>query len=1131
MDSVAVRQDIALRQWVDGFLKARGVPHPDGRPLYAYRASDDDFAKLLGMLRENPLPAGYGQKTPLTFSMVWFFFAAEWWRRHYNGGGWRWSPLFETIGHEPPPHTQIQRWVSFGRHAWKLTGEIEGGKRYIGEVATQGGIPLRLIATAQGQLSHLLRGVMGQVVTCDLSHDAIRAEVELLSHYLPRTYRQTIIYELLTQLVNVTKSIRQQYLLNTDGDPIDVLAQKYPTWMDQFPIRVDGDSARQLLRGLIKDAFQAESRSRQAPLLMRRYLRFDDSGKATLAAKIDMATVVDPSALGQLLNCDTEAIPPSFQIYLQVEDEHILIAEGTNRNGRVQLMERKYRLPESATRTAVQIRLNRLGETLFRVHLPGSDQLEENAPWIFRDVFESAVLLGVGSVRSSDGSVLLCAASKAMVFSEDGECIDLGGSPDQSRSLYRLNGKHTRYSHQGEVFQIRCGESASQKESFHWQGATLDHASQPTMVYLGVPTLYRLNDDGSGAPVAGGEMYWANGGIAIPIGKVQPVGIGALVWKTAQSSQVRHTAVILPANAKVEYDDEHSDQGGVMWLKNWPAIGVSGVGDGCTVSADRQGTDWRIQVLSGSEVLPSVVDLSVAWPGSQTQRIKLPFPGTGAIFFSADGIRLKQRARIDVSSLIGTRLQLLPGRQRRHWRVLLSLREISGKEIASRIYNYGVSGTIRLFEYITPIKEMLSCSQDLDATVVIEAIEGGSTRATLRVGRYSAVLSIDRSAGTVGFPDTEQLPCAELLEQIEVRTISLTRAGGEPSTLEPLTSQGVMIGQWCFRPEKRRAAPWLIYPGPGCKSSFRPLVWDVPAEDGVMPPPLHGLRAAQAITKNNERMAALSARVAYLIENPGDADWQLLESMIEELGHLPLAGLDIWRAFANNPEAMVMGLLNTPGFHEQVAGRISEELPFEWSLVSPSEWVRSVDRMQRYRRELDGPPGVRALKRELQDMRKVMEVTAPSARLGIDLANHQILEVKSPEAGLLLSSPAMLLSLVSARSLTLHTGRLHTMIRLAGLTARVPTDLEPEIRSFLSRSVVRNMFQGINLPATDYKWLAIGMPVWLGYEIGCGLSRAWLSSPERLHAMRLYREFDSHWFEEGYDLGRIMAFVDHTFEF
>lgn len=725
MDSVAARHDAALRQWVDGFLKERRQLHPDGRPLYAYRASDDEFAKLIEMLRENPLPVGGGQKSSLTFSMVWFFFAAEWWRRHYNGGGWRWSPLFEATGHELPSYTQIQRWVSSGRDAWRLTGEIEGGKRYIGEVATQGGIPLRLIATAQGQLSRLLRGVMGQAVTCDLSHDAIRAEVELLSHYLPVTYRQAIIYELLTQLVNVTKSIRQQYLLNTDGDPIEILARKNPNWMDQFPVRVDGDSARQLLRGLIKDAVQAESRSRQAPLLMRRYLRFDSNGQATLVAKIDMATVCEPMSLAQLLYCDIESIPPSFQIYLQIEDEHILFAEGTHRNGRVQLMERKFRLPEAATRAAVQIRLNRLGETLYRVHLPGSDQLEENAPWIFRDADDSAVLLSVGSVRISDESALLCAASKAMVFSEDGECIDLGGSPDQSRLLFRLTGKHTRYSHQGEVFQIRCGEPGSQNESFHWQGATLDHVSQPTMMYLGVPTLYRLNDDGSGAPVAGGVMHWVNGGISMPVGKVQSFGIGALVWKTAQSSQVRHTAVILPTNAAVEYDDEHSDRGGVIWLKNWPANGVSGVGDGCTVSADRQGSDWRIHVVSGAEVLPSVVNLSVAWPGSQTQRVKLPFPGTGAIFFSAEGTRLKQRAQIDVSSLIGTRLQLLPGRQRRHWRVSLSLREITGKEIASRIYNYGVSGTVRLLEYITPIKQMLSCSQDLDATVVIEAIEGG----------------------------------------------------------------------------------------------------------------------------------------------------------------------------------------------------------------------------------------------------------------------------------------------------------------------------------------------------------------------------------------------------------------------
>lgn len=277
-----------------------------------------------------------------------------------------------------------------------------------------------------------------------------------------------------------------------------------------------------------------------------------------------------------------------------------------------------------------------------------------------------------------------------------------------------------------------------------------------------------------------------------------------------------------------------------------------------------------------------------------------------------------------------------------------------------------------------------------------------------------------------------------------------------------------------------------------------------------------------------ERISALQKVVEGLVAHPGDEDWFLLEGLVNSVGHLPLSGLDIWRVFASNPQAMIMALLHLEGFAEHIAPRISEELPFEWLLTSPADWVNCVRILHGFWEQETGARGIRHLRRVWQERRETLNISQPGVTLGLDLAGHLLLEVTDKPAELLQQDPTSLLRKLQATALS-ESGPFGALKRRPDDgDGAWPIELKSQIKAFLSTPPALALFASVTLDRTDHKWPMIGMPVWLGYETASGNHQQWLSQMDRLHALRLYREFDRQWFDVGYRLGQVLAFCTGT---
>ena len=87
-----------IKDWVADFLRKSRIASPDGRSLYAYRMSADEYQKLrqklIGIVHCYQMGSLVKNKF---FRGAFVLYAAEWWRREYQGGAWRWDDILRSL--------------------------------------------------------------------------------------------------------------------------------------------------------------------------------------------------------------------------------------------------------------------------------------------------------------------------------------------------------------------------------------------------------------------------------------------------------------------------------------------------------------------------------------------------------------------------------------------------------------------------------------------------------------------------------------------------------------------------------------------------------------------------------------------------------------------------------------------------------------------------------------------------------------------------------------------------------------------------------------------------------------------------------------------------------------------------
>ena len=1164
----------SISVWLISLLKRRGLDRADGRLLFAYDLSEDEHASLGRVLTSAITDAGgieavaircLGRTPALAPPAAFVLFAAEWWKREYEGGVWDWSPIIEKLDTDPEsfPAQLRSEFVARGLSFWQLS-PLSSGKRFIGSIVVNGGIPMRLLAHGAGPLATVLNQLLALASRFRWGRTQLLEAALERQIYLPTAYRRPEISELLVQFVEAVLQLKEEYQLEGLSDPTARLDEVAPAWRRKFPVALASEAAQALLTGLVREAAAQKSETEKGQFQVeRRMLRDAISGSYFIESHASHATRASAEDLAGLFGfTDVDHLPRYFSVDLEtdvrrpfVDGRLVLGAENpvANLSGRKLVLKGKAALAEHTLVLRAQI-----GDIGERVTMPGGSALPDEDPWLFVEGDAGQlVFVAAGGARLPQSAAWV-ALPTAWSFETDatspaedvGELILISGS---ARRVFHLRAD-ARLSLDDLHYRVRLKQMSHAAQIYQWKGMRLPEArGRAVFRNRQAPRLYRTAEL-TLVKVPTSDQEWHRRGaqdVVTPKEAYGPVEVRIL---DDGELLARHRIFVLKPDARIEYTSGEALGTGAVRFINWGPIDLAADPlAGVSAEVSTSATTTCIE-LSSTVAPPAEIKVRIRWRGTPGElSLVLPYPVSGGRFLRASGAVAQPDEPVPLRDLIGMRLQVFDTNPARPQRYALQLALGKGGRQVSTQYpikvDAGGRAEVRLLEYQRQIESLLGLFDDLDANVTAALLVGGHGTTRIQVRRYAASLVRDESS--VSFSESSK----ELLSE---RDLICTRAvasplnlrGGVVHELPPMESGGTQAGAWDTSGLDLKQSPWLIYPAEESAVLFRPMALAMPAdaeldlaavEAGAVPACLD---EAMLEPHPLERWKQMHSVMLNMSEDLQHVSWPMLDAAWQTFHHLPLTALDVWRVVAKQPKAVLAFLLRSELPDADLAEalrRFRNETGWIPELTTIADLLAGSRALWRFWSS-QGLAPERARKyfdEELERRFKLLAAEIPSLEPLLDAvllaatgqASDLLLEVARLRTGDLLKSLwDGADSLVNSQLFLVNSERSDWPCRdfverlaLPALLQNCPTSLggalAPHLdKLFWSFGAWRRYFGrqfSVNAQP-DFKFSAANLPVLCALWSATSTSRQWWSDPHHRLALRQIRDFDPVWFEQAY---------------
>lgn len=940
--------------WFQSFLDRRELSGPNGDMLFSYRTTKDEYAELRGILRDS-LAALQGAPWTLrspSKCACFVLYAAEWWRREYAGGPWRWTTILQSIG-QTFRLDVLERTaaVERGLSAWghRPSGQ---GKKYLGAIVAQGGLPLQLVARGDGSIVRLLIRATRQAQLYCWDGQRLESffqahEMELVQHL-----RDEEIHRLLASVVTTVLSLRRDHKLAGVGNPVEVLDRQQRDWRNLFPIAVEDQAADALLVGLVREAARevVSLTASYAVMVTRTLQPAGDGSTFRLVSAVDMPSSISMESLSGAVGLSPEGFPQAFSLDL-VGNDRVPLAEGRQLlgsgeqmvvlSGRSRLLE-----GEDSVRELRFVVRSKGADLHTPVSIPGGDELDEFQPWVFVERDGVWMLVGVGGCRVAEDKCLVALPAETQVRPLDANStIDWRcelPTDGARRVLYEVAGG-VEASIEANVFSIRTRQTAALSEQLIWRGMREPYQAEPYPIYRGVPSLYRVGDDGAPIRVPERHLAWMTATrsparVEHPRSHVGPID----AWLTVEGARVRRfRMVLLPQHARLRFRSGDNDRSGGVEFQGW---GLANVDVSSSVSALLQRGEGTLTVALSAETRPpAFVGFQVAWACSpMALRLTLPFPVSGARFSLSAGEDLRRGRTVSVAQMASVRIQVLDRNPERPQRYKLAAELDSGAQRNGgrpRVEHpiaVGADGCgeLRLLDIEASLQGLLCQSDQLDAKLSLRVLAGATKLAELNVIRYDIELERQGQEIALSTQQVQALSTEQLLG-VKLCAIPLLRSEFIEQVLDQANSSHAPTARWDLSRLGTDGSPWLVFPANDSSLLVRPMLYAVVSAEGptATQEPLCPLAAAMAITATDERATALEGIAAAMAADYDHPSWKLVSRQYQVLCHLPLSTFDYWRALSRQPASSIAVLLKLSHDMPRLAMRMREELGVVWELI------------------------------------------------------------------------------------------------------------------------------------------------------------------------------------------------------
>ena len=1092
-------------------LQRHDLRSPDGRNLYEYRFTAEEFHKLEEVLRSFQ-PDQVLQRTG--FSALFVLYASEWWRRRYDGSGFSWEPILRSLDVDPEIWTQTQRsqCVQEGLAAWCLPLRKHGGLRFLGTVAVQGGLPLRLLSEARSGIGRLLSRVLQLAEGGEVVETEIKGWVESLREWLPESYRQDIIYELLVQMIRVALELKQKAELSSGNDAVAVLDRKIPGWKDRFPVTMESDHARMLIEQLVRDAANVRIRRVKSCLPVERILEKRDEEQWSLISRVELPGTLEFSKLSQLFGIKDESCLPRVATLCLIARENIASTKLRRLAGRdaYRIEPAEFSFLDNDAREEHLLQLSAPDGRCWKIEAFRGESLNETLPWIFSgDLPHEFLKQGSGRVAKSEIFVAL-SGEWTHGNNTDSPFQKKGTLFVEQRTLFHAHGVATLEGPDGKPFTLHTGRADASDRQLAWQGnrVWLDFL-QPRRAYRGMPKLFQLDDEGHRYPVKGQPTCRVIGNTA----STEALGPVTLEYPSQGIPQIRTRILLLPDQASIKYEEVDAS-GGSIRFSSW-GISTARVVEPLSLR-QKCTTDGEITSLhvaaGGGRRTPEWMTVELLWSHTKSiARIRLPVPASGVRVFDGDGKELQSGHKIASNNFFGVRIVLNRGSASSEKR-MLTIEAVSSRlcrQFPLRIQPGVLSADIALIDYDTDIQHLLSLDDSPDSEVILSISSNrNADMFTLKITRYAAM--IDKEQGTDQLTIDAHKFDLDQLNGLQVLAARLEHPADEPIELKPVLSEGVHAGRWEFAPEKRESGTWLIYPSTDTHISLRPVVWPIPNEGLKHYSSDDDLINAIAIPRQHERESQIVTVIETMADNFQHNAWQTVEQLANQFGHLPLATLDLWRMFTRSSCGMAALVLRLGNLPDNFYRRFERELPFAWETVSLRAWEQAMDRLQEQCGDYSDASNIifkARLEKRLSALRS--DSGALSYLLGIAAATFDDKEKKDLDIlkkHIAYDAKKELCDGENSKLMALRRNHVEDEWPSGFQEILHQARNNPEVEKFL-----------VSDP-NEYREGVINMPVVAAIAAVLDQSNEFFPTPERIHHLRTAKAFDMQWFDNAYNL-------------
>lgn len=1125
----------SITQWKLEFLKCRGFDQPTGIPLYSYRMSSQEFEDLGDTLKDRLVRyldlyslVDISRLVPL-FPALFVIYAAEWWRRRYDGSGWAWEPILDSIGLPSESWSPSQRseCVEKGLRDWGLKLLDSQGLRFLGSIAFQGGLPMQLLATSRGNIGRLLSKVLKISAKGNVEAKDIQDWIRSLSNELPKAYRQNEIYFLLAEVVLSVLRLKTDANLKSASGALAELDAFNSNWRNTFPLPIEDAQAQGLIDQLIRDAAEVKLSKLPRKVFLERWLESVD-GFWELHSDVNLPEYLDAGDLKTLFRLDDS--PKSIHLTLRLFRNNEVI-EISLRKLPGQERYKVEKKPTEANNISVtsehSMSLNTgEGETFFNSIVKG-EALSADLPWLFEvdELQDYYPLLRQGGGAIGCREALVCIPHNWKITSEVAvNVLRLGSLKYHERTTWRVSSTATIYDTSNRIFRVRCGQLTANNEVLELRGSRLwEIFSQPNLAFTGVPKLYSITENGIDQQ-AGGPIGWRlpNGSILNSPSEIR--GPIDAYWPANGEIKWHSRLVLLQETAKINVEPGETPLQGSVRFSNWGLLTAYTEDADIKTILRKVGNDLLLDFnYIGSGNPPEWCDLKVLWPNNTNiVGLKVPFPSKGVRAIDSNGNQLANKHQILINSITGIRLVGFLGGAKRA-ELTICLHNANSSNALSTIRKVIKSNKdqsrleIRLIDYARDINKLLAGIDALDATVSFKLQIGGASSYSIRIAKYSCELTRLAMLPGVGIPQSifDKLSTDEL-SNIFIYALRLDAPGDEPIKLEQKFSEGVATGNWIFPISILTSGPWMIYPPENTGLVFRPLIWSIiplkKSNEETQSIEM-SLSFALKIADINQRNEMLDDVTSKLSSDYLDPDWLQVEQLAINLGHLPLSTLDLWRSFTHSSRAMASLHMRLGTFPAGFVERFSLELPWMCEIISLDIWADSIALvLNQCQRNYGQETGMLIFNNHID--RRIQDITIlnPSIRILLELAKAKVTGKVSQD--IVFSQKSFMEKICAEQLFSGEDCLVQKLLRNNAEVEHWPNDFMEDINK-ARQSELKNF---LCPKRYDFHDVVINIPIILALNSVLNLPLNGINSSDVMRTLRAIQDFDVYWFSDAFDL-------------